>query len=181
MSGILFYIYNKNMTTRKDSLAAEYCQHYINSAKDDEVLKALKKNTKDLKKFLDKIPRKKINYAYSEGKWTIKEILRHVIDAERVFAYRALTFARKDDTSLPGFDENNWALNAQTIRRNWNDLVDEFKAVRKSTELLFASFNDDQLLSNGTAGNNAINVIALGFIIAGHTQHHINIIKERYL
>jgi DinB family protein len=169
------------MAAKKNIIAPEFPLRYINIVKEENVLKAIKKNTRTFKKCLDNIPKKKINYAYAEGKWTIKEMLRHIIDAERVFAYRALSFARKDAAPLPGFDENNWALNAQTIHRKWNDLVDEFKATRKSTELLFESFTEDQLLAQGTASNYSINVIAIGFVIAGHVEHHINIIREKYL
>jgi uncharacterized damage-inducible protein DinB len=169
------------MVTRKDVIAAEFFQRYLNLVKEDDVVKALKKNTKQFRKLLDSIPRKKIDYAYAEGKWTIKQLLQHVIDAERVFTYRAMTFSRKDATPLPGFDENQWADNAQTNHRQWSDLVNEFKAVRKSTELLFESFTEDQLLSTGTASSQPANALAFGFICAGHALHHIRIIKERYL
>jgi uncharacterized damage-inducible protein DinB len=169
------------MIKKENAVAADYYHKYIQAAGEDDVLKALKKSTKEFRKFLERIPRKKLHHAYAEGKWTIKEILRHIIDAERVFAYRALAFARKDGTELPSFDENNWALHAQTVHRKWKDLVEEFQAVRKSTELLYDSFNEDQLLSSGTASGNSVNVLALGYIMAGHIRHHMNIIKERYL
>ena len=169
------------MVTRKNVIAAEFFQRYLNLVKEDDVVKALKKNTKQFRKLLDSIPKKKINYAYAEGKWTIKQLLQHVIDAERVFTYRAMSFSRKDATPLPGFDENQWADNAQTNHRQWADLVNEFKAVRKSTELLFESFTEEQLLSTGTASNHPANTLAFGFICAGHALHHLRIIKERYL
>jgi hypothetical protein len=169
------------MATKKDVVAAEFFQRYIHLAKEDDVKKAIKKSTKDFKKLLADIPKKKIDYAYAEGKWTIKELLQHIIDAERVFCYRALRFARKDDTPLHSFDENSWAANAQVNNRKWKDLVDEFKALRESTELLFETFNEDQLLSTGTASDHQVNVTAIGFIVAGHLEHHINIIRERYL
>ncbi len=169
------------MVTRKDVIAAEFFNRYLNLVKEDDVVKALKKNTKQFRKLLDSIPKKKIDYAYAEGKWTIKQLLQHVIDAERVFVYRAMTFSRKDATPLPGFDENQWADNAQTEHRRWSDLVDEFRAVRKSTELLFESLTEDQLLATGTAGNHPANALAYGFISAGHVLHHLKIINERYL
>jgi len=169
------------MATRKDVIAAEYFQRYISLIKEDNVVKALKKNTKQFRKMLDSIPKRKIDYAYADGKWTIKQLLQHVIDAERVFAYRALTFSRKDATPLPGFDENQWADHAEAGRRRWTDLINEFKAVRKSTELLFESLTDDQLLTAGTAGNHPGNALAFGFICAGHALHHLRIVKERYL
>ena len=169
------------MATKKDAVAAEFFQRYINVAKEDDVKNAIKKNSKDFKKLLAVIPRKKINYAYAEGKWTIKDLLQHIIDAERVFTYRALRFARKDASPLEGFDEYSWAANAQVNKRKWKELVNEFESLRESTELLFESFSEDQLLSAGTASGHGINVTALGFIIAGHTKHHMNIIEERYL
>jgi hypothetical protein len=169
------------MVTKKDTVAAEFYQTYINTVNEQNVIKALKKSSGDFKELLKKIPRKKINYAYAEGKWTIKELLQHIIDAERVFAYRALRFARKDATPLASFDEKAWADNAKASTRKWTDMMKEFKALRKSTELMFASFNDQQLLSTCTASNHSINVLALGFIISGHVAHHQKIIKERYL
>jgi hypothetical protein len=169
------------MVTKKEAVAAEFYHSYINTVKEQDAIKALKKSTKDFKELLKKIPRKKIDYSYEEGKWTIKELLQHIIDAERVFAYRALRFARKDSTPLASFDEKAWAASAKVSSRKWHDIINEFKAVRKSTEILFASFDDDQLLSTGTASNHPINVVALGFIVAGHVAHHANIIRERYL
>jgi hypothetical protein len=169
------------MVPKHEIVAMEFMQNYIKAVKEDDVLKALKKNTRQFSKFLKDIPGKKVNYAYAEGKWTIKEILQHIVDAERVFAYRALSFARKDATPLPGFDENSWAANADGAKRKWNDLVEEFKDLRKSTERLFGSFTDDQLRATGTANGNSVNVLALGFLPAGHVLHHMRIIQERYL
>jgi uncharacterized damage-inducible protein DinB len=169
------------MASRKDIVAAEFFQRYINVLKEEDVIKAIRQNSRQFKKFLGKIPKKKVDYAYAEGKWTIKELLQHVIDAERVFTYRAVTFSRKDGTPLPGFDENNWAANAQTAHRSWLDLVKEFKALRKATECLFESFTEDQLLATGTASSHPINALALGFICAGHVAHHMQVLRERYL
>jgi len=169
------------MATKKEAIASGNFLKYIEKADDVEVYKSIRNNTKAFKKMLKDIPRKKINYAYDEGKWTIKELLQHIIDAERVFAYRALTMARQDATPLPGFDENNWALAANKISRKWSDLEEEFKTVRESTELLFESLSDTELLFAGTAGNNPINTVGLGYVIAGHCKHHMDIINERYL
>ena len=169
------------MANKSEVIAAEYFHKYIQATKEKDVVKALKKNAFEFERLLNKIPNKKVDYAYAEGKWTIKELLQHIIDAERVFVYRALRFARKDATPLASFDENSWADASRGAERKWDDLVKEFKTLRKSTEILYESFNDDQLLSKGIAGNNEINVLALGFIIAGHVEHHQNIIKEKYL
>jgi hypothetical protein len=107
--------------------------------------------------------------------------VQHIIDAERVFTYRALWFARKELTPLPGFDENTWASKAHGSSREWEDLVEEFRSLRKATRILFASFTDEEMNYAGTANNNAITVAAIGYLCAGHAQHHVNIINERYL
>jgi hypothetical protein len=185
-----FYVFTFNtfalqpfsiMATKQDALAGEYYQQYIKLSPDENVLEGLEQNSKNFRKLLKKIPRKKVDKAYAEGKWTIKELLQHIIDAERVFAYRALSFSRKDTNALPSFDENVWAANSMATQRDWKEMVDEFKALRNATEKMYASFDDSQLRSIGTASGKEFNVLALGFIIAGHVEHHINIIKERYL
>jgi hypothetical protein len=171
----------KKMCSKKDSIASGSFLTYINKAADKDVSTALRQSTKACKKLLNTIPPKKRKYAYAEGKWTIKELLQHLIDAERVFAYRALRIARLDATPMPGFDENNWATAANKINRKWGSLVKEFSAVRASTEILFKHLGKEELLFEGMASNISINALALGYIIAGHTQHHIDIISERYL
>lgn len=155
--------------------------NYINQAEGDDLMEALKNQTRSFEEFLNEIPKSKRNYRYAEDKWTIKELLQHVIDGERVFAYRALCFARKDATPLPGFEENSYAANSKADQRKWKDLVKEFEAVRRSTEILFDSFDDEQLETAGTANNKSNYVLAIGFIIAGHANHHIKVTKERYL
>jgi len=159
----------------------EYYHKYIDQVKEDDLAKAFKKQTRSFLKFLDEIPKKKRDYRYAEDKWTVKEVLQHIIDAERVFAYRALCFARKDTTPLPSFDENNYAASAKVGNRKWKELVDEFATVRRSTEILFNSFDEEQLDSTGTASGKSVYVMGIGYIIAGHGNHHVNIIKERYL
>lgn len=154
---------------------------YINHVPQDDLVEAFRVQGPAFIKFLESIPPEKRDYAYDKGKWTIKEVVQHIIDAERVFSYRALRFARKDPTPVPGFDENIFARNAKADKRDWNNLVEEFKAVRMSSEYLFDSFDDDQLDATGTANNNSIYVLALGFVMIGHAMHHIRITKERYL
>ena len=169
------------MLTKKEAVAAGGFLTYINKAANKDVSTAIRSNTKAFKKFLNNIPAKKRDWAYAEGKWTIQELLQHIIDAERVFTYRALRTARLDNTPMPGFDENKWAAAVGKKPRHWKDLVKEFKAVRKSTEYLFSSFDDEALLFTGMASNHPINALALGYVVAGHCKHHIDIIKERYL
>jgi DinB superfamily len=155
--------------------------NYINQVTDDDLMDALHKQSAAFIRFLETIPVEKYDYSYAEGKWTIKEVLQHIIDAERVFAYRALRFARKDGTPLPGFDENLFAANAKADKRNWDKLVEEFKVVRRSSELMFQSFDDDQLQSGGVSSNHPNYALALGFVIVGHALHHQKITNERYL
>lgn len=119
--------------------------------------------------------------AYAEGKWTLKELVQHITDTERVFSYRALVFARNDKTVLPGFDENNYVANSEITTKNYFDLLDEAEAVRESTLLLFESFTDNVLQRKGLISDKNMSVRAAGYIIAGHQLHHLNIIKERYL
>jgi uncharacterized damage-inducible protein DinB len=123
----------------------------------------------------------KLNFAYAENKWTIKEVIVHLIDAERIFSYRALRFARNDKTDLSGFEENDYVPFSDANKRSKSGLIAEFKTVRASTISLFQSFSDEMLLRVGTIGGNAMSVRALGFIILGHQKHHINVVKERYL
>jgi len=159
----------------------EYFHNYINQAEGDDLMEVLKKQTRSFDDFLNEIPKSKRNYRYAEGKWTIKEMLQHIIDAERIFAYRALCFARKDATPLPSFEEKSYAANSKAEQRKWKDLVKEFEAVRQSTEILFDSFDDEQLETAGTASGKSNYVLAIGFIIAGHANHHIKVVKEKYL
>lgn len=126
------------------------------------------------------IPIESINYKYGPEKWTIKQMFQHVIDTERIFAYRALAVSRKEPTPIAGFDENEYARNATAENRNWNDMIDEWKIVRQSTNLLFYSFTNEQMQNMGTASNCPISVNALGFIIFGHALHHLKILRERY-
>ncbi len=126
------------------------------------------------------IPTEKINFAYAPDKWTIKQMLQHVIDTERIFAYRALVIARKEPAALLGFDENEYAKNATASHRNWKEMIAEWEILRQSTNILFGSFTEEDLKQKGTASNLPISVNALGFIIFGHALHHLHVLKERY-
>jgi hypothetical protein len=159
----------------------EYYHRYINQVPENNLMAAFKNQTDSFIKFLKKIPEAKRNYRYAKGKWTIKEVLQHMIDSERIFAYRGLCIARQEANPLPGFDENDYAANAKPAKRDWDEMIEEFKAVRKSTEILFGSFDKQQLNSTGTASGKPVYVLGIGFIIAGHINHHVNVIKERYL
>jgi len=159
----------------------EYYHHYINQVPEVDLLPALNNQHSKALAFFKSIPAEKYNYRYAEGKWTLKEVLQHILDAERIFAYRALCIARQDSTPLPSFDENLYAENCKATNRDWNDMVEEFSAVRKTTEILFRSFDTMQLETSGTSSGKPVYVMGIGFIISGHVEHHISIIQERYL
>lgn len=163
------------------SRVPEFYHGYINKAKGDDVMSALRNSTSELFDLLNSIPKEKHDHRYADNKWTIKEVVQHMLDGERVFTYRALRFARKDDTPLPGFDENLFAQTAKADKRNWDDLVEEFAALRKASEAMFSSFDNEQLESSGIASENSTYVLGIGFIVAGHVNHHCQVIKERYL
>lgn len=163
------------------SRVPEFYHGYINTVKEDDLMAGLKSSTNNLFELIRSIPVDKQDHRYAEGKWTIKEVVQHMLDGERVFAYRALRFARKDDTPLPGFDENLFAQTAKADKRNWTDIVEEFAALRKANEVMFAAFDREQLECSGIASEKPTYVLGIGFILAGHVNHHCQIIRERYL
>jgi hypothetical protein len=163
------------------SRIAPFFHNYINQAPQGDVLSAIRELGKECISLMQSIPTEKHDYAYAPGKWTLKEVFQHIIDTERVMAYRALCFARKEAQNLPGFDENDYAGHSKAANRKWNDMLEEFTTVRKSSEQFFAVLDKEQLESGGTANNKPMYVLALGYIIAGHCQHHVNIIREKYL
>jgi len=170
--------------TVKDLKSSEYgsfYKTYINSCGEMELLKELKENLIEVSSFLSEISSDKGNYRYKPGKWTIKELIQHLIDAERIFAYRALRFARNDKTELKGYDHNNYVPESNAGKRDFSELIEEFKSVRLSSIYLFKSFTEDMLLNSGIASSSLISVRAMGFIMVGHCKHHLNVIKERYL
>jgi hypothetical protein len=144
----------------------------------NELLKTSLEACNSLFKGLD--PEKE-DYRYAEGKWSIKELLQHIMDTERIFAYRALRFARKDSTELPGFDENLYAETCDLTDRNLASLLEEFNWIRKSNILMFASMNEKVLKRMGRIDGKQISVRALGFLICGHLLHHLKVVEERYL
>ena len=127
------------------------------------------------------IPEAKTSFAYSPGKWTLKEMLQHIIDTERIFAYRALCISRKETQSLPGFEENEYALASDANHREWHLLCEELQSVRKSNLYLFNHFSEETLLRSGVSNKNNVTVLAIGFSMVGHIAHHKKIIEERYL
>ena len=161
---------------------AIYFDKYIKLSNNETILlEELEICLHDFIRFVQNIPLDKFDYRYDVNKWTIKEIIQHLIDTERIFQYRALRISRNDVTPLPGFDENNYATNSNGNSRSIQDLLTEMAVVRQSTLSLFKSFSKEQLLLIGTASENKISVRAIGFILIGHQKHHQKIFQERYL
>ncbi|GHC51899.1 DinB family protein [Ulvibacter litoralis] len=160
---------------------APYFKRYIDLVSNVSLVEALRNGEQAIPAFYASIPDSKLHFKYAEGKWTPKEVLLHIIDTERVFCYRALYFARAENASLEGFDENVFGANCKANTRSIDDLIEEYKTVRAATISLFSSFNETTLLKGGKSNSNYSTVRSLGFIVCGHEIHHQNIINERYL
>jgi len=160
---------------------APFYASYIEKVDDVDLVEELEISVHRLIRFVQNIPMDKFDFRYAEGKWTIKDILQHLIDAERIFSYRALRFARNDHSPLASFDENRYVEIAHANKRNIQELLSEIAVVRQSTLSLFKSFSEEEFLRIGIASNNAMSVRALGFVIIGHQNHHQKIFQERYL
>lgn len=158
-----------------------YFATYVAKTKSDDLLAALANAAQELVAVLEKVPPDREKFRYAEGKWSIKEVVQHVIDTERIFAFRALCFARQEPSELPGFDENSYAANSGADARTLGSLVQEYKVVSASTEALFRSFRSADLLRLGTANGSRMSARAMGWTIAGHCKHHVTILHERYL
>ena len=153
---------------------------YVDTVSDD-VLAELEQQIESFSALLKNVPKEKASFAYAEGKWTIKELAGHVIDTERIMAYRALRISRNDATPLPGFDENNYVSNAHFADRSLESLAEEFAALRKANMYLIRSLNEIEIDRSGISNEKPISVRALIFIMAGHVNHHSAILKQRYL
>lgn len=158
-----------------------YYQRYVKLAMNLGVIESLKQSNANILKLLATVPEDKGEYRYQIDKWSLKESLCHMMDVERIFAYRALRFARNDQTALPGFEDNEYAPEANAHARTLKQLIAEMERLRNTTIDLFKSFTDDMLRREGVASNNKLSVLSLGYIIAGHELHHHNIIVDRYL
>jgi len=158
-----------------------FYKNYVKQIEESDVLQALRISGHRMQELVHAIPANKADFAYAEGKWTVRELLCHIMDAERIFCYRALRFARNDKTPLSGFEENDYAPQANAAGRSLQQIANEMSHLRASTIDLFESFTPEMLTRKGAANNKEISVIALGFIIPGHETHHRKILQERYL
>lgn len=175
------YILLMTMTKPKLEDLSDYFKRYVRCVEETYLPEALINQLEEFTTFLKLIPASKESYAYAEGKWTIKDVLQHILDTERIFAYRALCFARKHPDHQPAFDQDDFAINARGSQRPMNDLIEEFIAVRRSTIALFKSLDDEQVNWEGFASDKTATPLIMGFAIAGHCRYHQNIISERYL
>lgn len=158
-----------------------YMKNYVKQVEESDHLQALRISGHRMLELVYTIKEENQDFRYAEGKWSIREVLCHMIDAERIFAYRALRFSRNDKTPLPGWEENDYAPMANASARNLKQIADEMRHVRLSTIDLFESFTEEMLAHKGTANGNEVSVMTLGFVIAGHETHHRKILTERYL
>lgn len=160
---------------------APFYAGYVAGVPDGDLVDILRRQADEASALYGGISEEQANHRYAPGKWSIREVLGHVIDGERVFTYRALTFARGDGGPLPSFDENAWAAASNAAQRTMTELLDEYRAVRAATIALFRGFGEQEFARSGVASKNPISVRALAYIVAGHERHHLKVVRERYL
>ena len=160
---------------------APYAAMYIDLLPNDgRVLEHLRENFETTRNHVLSLPEAKLTYRYAAGKWSIKEILVHIVDDERIYAYRALRFARGDRTELPGFEQDGYTRHSRADERDLAGIFEEYEAVRRSTIALFDGLDDAALLRRGVADGTTMSVRAIAYHIAGHELHHLKIMNERY-
>ena len=168
--------------TRPESIEYDpYYERYISLIGGDDPAAPLEAQPAQLRELLGGQSEDRGSHVYAEGKWTIKEVLSHVIDGERIFAYRALRISRGDETPIEGFEQDGYIENSHANERSFADLLDEFELLRRANMSQFRMLREADWSRTGTANNVSISVRALAFIMAGHVAHHVNILRERYL
>ena len=158
-----------------------YYEKYVSLVEETDVVSALENQTSELQNLLAEISEEKSFHAYDEGKWTIKELVGHMIDGERIFAYRALRIGRADTTPLEGFEQDGYIENANFNARTLAELTEELLLLRRANNLFFKNLDDAAWLRVGTASDAPVSVRALAYIMVGHIRHHANILRDRYL
>lgn len=157
-----------------------YFENYFKKVNGNNPVEILSKQLNEMNNLLINLNDEQANKSYAKGKWSVKEVLGHLIDTERVMSYRALAIARGEKQSLPGFEQDDYVKEADFNSRKINDLLEEYKKIRESTISLFETFDENIYDKKGTANNSPVTVRAIMFMIPGHEKHHINILKERY-
>jgi uncharacterized damage-inducible protein DinB len=160
---------------------APYYEKYTSLVPEGDITQTLARLLDETLSQLRALSEEQAASRYAPDKWSIKEVLGHIIDSERIFSYRALRFARNDQTPLPGYEQDDYVREGHFDNRQWSDLVDEFEMVRRATLGLLRSLDEEAWLRRGTANESEVTVRALCFIMAGHETHHMGIIRERYL
>jgi hypothetical protein len=158
-----------------------YYEKYIVLVPEDNIIAPLETQTGELRRLFADLPEEKGTFAYADGKWTVKEVLSHLIDGERMFAYRVFRIARGDKTPIEGFEQDGYIENSHANGRSFAELLQEFELLRQANTLFFRNLRDDDWLRIGTANNIAVSVRSLAWIMAGHIRHHIGILRSRYL
>mgnify|MGYP003608972252 CR=1 FL=1 len=174
-----FRCMNSNQLSKNEYPAVN--AEYVETLQNINLIEELEICVHDFIRFVQNIPMEKFDYRYAEGKWTIKEIIQHIIDAERIFSYRVLRISRNDLIPLAGFDENHYNDNTNANARNLQDLLTELATARQSTIQLFKSLSHEQLQLVGLVSNASISVRAIGFMIIGHQKHHQDVFEQLYL
>jgi hypothetical protein len=157
-----------------------YYEKYVSLVPENEVITALAAQPDELGQLFNHVPEEKGTFAYADGKWTVKESLSHIIDAERMFAYRALRISRGDKTPIEGFEQDGYIENSHANRRSIVELLNEFRLLRDANVLFFRNLEAGDWLREGTANNVTVSVRSLAWIMAGHIRHHVAIFQERY-
>jgi hypothetical protein len=163
-----------------ESEYAPYYQGYVSQVSEDEILPVLRSQLDALDVLLGRVTPERETHRYAEGKWSIREIVGHLIDAERVFGYRAFAIARGDRNNMPGFDQNEYILTSPYDRLDLEDLLSEFRLVRLSNIAMLRTLDEESWVRIGTANENQVSVRALAFIMAGHVRHHMGVLRDKY-
>jgi uncharacterized damage-inducible protein DinB len=169
------------MTRPDPSEHAPYFSRYIDLVPENDVVTALEAQSDETQKLFASLDDERAAYRYAPDKWSIKGVIGHMTDTERVFAYRLLAIARGDETPLPGFDENEYAKHANFDQWSLCDLTESLAATRRANLLLMRNLSDDDWNRRGVANNNATSARALAFTMLGHERHHLKVLRERYL
>ena len=164
-----------------EEYAAYYHNYIAQLPQETSILHRMEKQISDLREMVQNCDTKKANYRYAKRKWSLAEVVAHIIDSERIFATRALVFSRNDQTEYPGFEQDDYVKESNTENRTLQKMLDEFEHLRRGNILMFQGMSDEMFLRSGIANKNRMTVRATVYIIAGHVQHHMQIIRERYL
>jgi hypothetical protein len=160
---------------------APYYGTYVSLVPEDDVLSAIEQQSSETQRLISSLDDARALHRYAEGKWSVKEVIGHVTDAERVFGYRALCISRGDTQPLPGFDEKEYMQYANFDSWRLGDLAESYALVRRTNIVMFRNLASDAWDRRGTASNNGVTVRALAYILAGHERHHVKVLRERYL